>query len=48
MLDKLEFLEEKYIDLSEKISDPEVIANSSEWQKLVKEHAHLEPIVLKY
>jgi len=48
MLDKLEFLEEKYIDLSEKISDPEVIANSSEWQKLVKEHAQLEPIVLKY
>lgn len=48
MLDKLEFLEEKYIDLSEKISDPDIIANSSEWQKLVKEHAQLEPIVLKF
>ncbi len=48
MLDKLEFLEGKYIDLSEKIADPDVIANSSEWQKLVKEHAQVEPIVLKY
>lgn len=48
MLDKLDFLEEKYIDLSDKISDPEVIAETQKWQKLVKEHAQLEPIVLKY
>lgn len=30
------------------ISDPEVIANQSEWQKLMKEHASIEEIVLKY
>lgn len=48
MLDKLDFLEEKYIDLSEKIADPDVIAKVSEWQKLVKEHAQIEPIVNKY
>ncbi len=48
MLDKLEFLEEKYIDLNEKIADPDVIARTQEWQKLVKEHAQVEPIVLKY
>ncbi|MGV8145827.1 MAG: peptide chain release factor 1 [Alkaliphilus sp.] len=48
MLNKLEFLEEKYFDLSNKIGDPEIITNQNEWKKLVKEHAALEPIVLKY
>ncbi|MBM7615094.1 peptide chain release factor 1 [Alkaliphilus hydrothermalis] len=48
MLDKLAFLEDKYIDLSKKISDPDVISNQPVWTKLVKEHAELEPIVEKY
>ena len=48
MLDKLEFIAEKYEDLSYKISDPEVIADQSTWQKLMKEHASLEPIVEKF
>ena len=30
------------------ISDPEIIANQSEWQKLMKEHASIEDIVSKY
>lgn len=48
MLDKLSFIENKYKDLSEKIIDPEVISNTNEWQKLAKEHADIEPIVMKY
>ncbi len=48
MLDKLAFLEEKYIDLGKKISDPDVINNQSEWKKYMKEHSDLEEIVLKY
>lgn len=48
MLEKLDFLENKYNDLSKKISDPEIISNRTEWQKLVKEHSELEPIVMKY
>ncbi|MDD4504174.1 MAG: peptide chain release factor 1 [Clostridiaceae bacterium] len=48
MLDKLEFIEEKYEDLSYKISDPEVIGDQNMWQKLVKEHASLEAIVAKF
>lgn len=48
MLEKLDFIEEKYNDLTNKISDPEVIADQSEWQKLMKEHAGLEEIVNKY
>ena len=48
MLEKLSFIENKYKELSEKIIDPEVINNIEEWQKLVKEHADIEPIVMKY
>lgn len=48
MLEKLHFLEEKYTNLNHKISDPEVIANQTEWKKLVKEHSNIEPIVNKY
>ncbi|MCY6369833.1 peptide chain release factor 1 [Clostridium ganghwense] len=48
MLDKLEFIENKYEELSIKISDPSVMANQNEWRKLCKEHAELEVIVNKY
>ena len=48
MLDKLAFLEEKYEDLSEKISEPEIINDQPQWKKLVKEHSDLEEIVMKY
>lgn len=48
MLDKLDFLAEKYTELNARISDPEVIADQSVWKKLIKEHAHIEPIVQKY
>lgn len=48
MFDKLEFIEEKYQELSEKISDADVIADQKLWQKLMKEHADLGPIVEKY
>lgn len=48
MLNKLEFLEEKYLDLSNKIGDPEIIRKQNEWKKLVKEHSALEPIILRY
>jgi len=48
MLDKLEFAESRYEELSIKIAQPEVIANQNEWKKLVKEHADLEELILKY
>jgi len=48
MLDKLEFIEKRYEELSKAIADPEVIARQNEWKKLVKEHADLEDIVVKY
>ena len=48
MFDKLESVEKRYEELNQKISDPEVIANQSEWQKLMKEHADIADIVEKY
>ena len=48
MLDKLAFTENKYEELSVKISDPSIMANQKEWRKLCKEHADLEIIVTAY
>jgi len=48
MLEKLSFIEKKYEEISKKMIDPEIISNTVELQKLAKEHAELEPIVMKY
>lgn len=48
MFDKLEAVEKRYEELTKMISDPEVISNQAEWQKLMKEHASIEDVVLKY
>ena len=48
MFDKLAFIEEKYEDLSKKISDPQIIADNETWSKYCKEHSDITPIVEKY
>ena len=48
MFQKLEDVEKRYDELTVQISDPEVIARTSEWQKLMKEHAEIAPVVEKY
>jgi len=48
MFDKLDFITEKYDDLSRKVSDPDVIGNQPVWQKYIKEMGEMEPIVKKY
>lgn len=48
MFQKLEGVEKRYEELNGLISDPEVISNQSEWQKLMKEHGSLEDVVEKY
>ncbi len=48
MFEKLENVEKRYDELTKMISDPEVISNHTEWQKLMKEHASIEEIVLKF
>ena len=48
MFDKLDAVEKRYEELTKMISDPEIISNQAEWQKLMKEHASIEDVVLKY
>lgn len=48
MFDKLDFIVEKYQEMSLKVSDPEVIADQPVWQKYIKEMGEMEPIVKKY
>ena len=48
MFDKLDFILEKYEELSMKVSDPDVINNQPLWQKYIKEIGEMEPIVNKY
>lgn len=45
MLEKLQAVEDKYLDLEAKISDPSVIARQEEWQKYTKAHAKLTEVV---
>lgn len=48
MFDKLEALEERYLFLEKKISDPEIIADMDVWRKYCKENSDLTPIIEKY
>ena len=48
MFEKLESVENRYEELTTKISDPAIIADNNEWRKLVKEHSSIEDVVLKY
>lgn len=45
MLDKLQAIEDKYLELEQLISDPDIIARQDEWQKLTKNHSKLTPII---
>ena len=48
MFQKLESVEKRYEELTEKISNPEIIAKQTQWREYMKEHAEIEPIVQKY
>ena len=48
MFAKLDFLEGRFKELNEKVSDPEVIADNKLWTKLCKELSQITPIVEKY
>ena len=48
MFDKLEATLEKYEELNQQLSDPQVISDQSRYGKLAKQHRDLETIVDKY
>lgn len=48
MLSKLETLNTRFELVSEKISDPEVIADQPAWREFCREHSELSPIIDEY
>ena len=48
MLEKLQAVEDKYMELESLISDPDTIQDIERWQRYSKEHASLTPLVEKF
>ncbi|MEA5014976.1 MAG: peptide chain release factor 1 [Candidatus Limiplasma sp.] len=48
MFEKFDWILGRYQELSEAVNQPEIIADQAHWQKLLKEHASLEPSVRAY
>lgn len=48
MIEKLESVRENFKELTDKLSNPKVIGNQAEFQKLAKRRAELEPVVAAY
>lgn len=48
MFEKFDWLIGRYQELSEAVSQPDIIADQARWQKLLKEQASLEPSVKAY
>ena len=48
MFDKLDEVKTKYYELTDKLVDPETMADNVLFQKIAKEHAELKPVVEKY
>lgn len=48
MFEKIEELEMKYMDLGDRVNDPDIIADQTQWRRLMKEYSDITPIVEKY
>ncbi|WP_313528444.1 peptide chain release factor 1 [Anaerotignum sp.] len=48
MFDRLAEIESKYVDLADQVNDPDIIANQSEWRKLMKEYSDMTPLIEAY
>ena len=44
MLERLDWVKGRYEELSMLLSQPEVVADQARWQRLLREHAQLEPL----
>jgi peptide chain release factor 1 len=48
MFDRLESVEQKFYKLEQDLSNPQLLANPAEYQKVAREHAEVYPIVESY
>lgn len=45
LIDRLKSIEQKYIELESRLSDPQIMKNQEHYQLLAKEHAELTPLI---
>src|SRR5271166_5081077 len=48
MFERLEQIETKYEELNQALASPEIVSDSSRYQKTAKAHSELQPVVEKY
>ncbi len=48
MLDKLQLAENRYEEINEKLTDPNIISDNEQYRLLMKEHKTLTPLIEKY
>ena len=48
MFERIEEIEIKHVELEDKVNDPEIIADQTQWRKLMKEYSDITPIIEKY
>ncbi|WP_297964666.1 peptide chain release factor 1 [uncultured Anaerovibrio sp.] len=48
MMDKLQAVENKFLELESLISDPSVLEDMNKWQRYNREHSSMEPIIEAY
>src|SRR5579871_2291265 len=48
MFERLEQIESKYEELNQALASPEIVSDSSRYQKTAKAHSELQPVVEKY
>ena len=45
MLEKLQQMEEKYLQMGEKLMDPAVVSDQQAYVQLMREYKHMQPII---
>ena len=48
MFERMDALCGHYEELGMRLNDPTVIGDQAQWQKIMKEHAQLTPLITKY
>ena len=48
MFEKLQSAEEKFEEISQKLTDPEIISDNEQYKNLMKEYKKLSPLIEKY
>ena len=48
MIERLELLANKYEELTQKLTEPDCMSDTTRYREILKEHAELEEIVMKY